>query len=113
MFKTPIGMSPCQLMFFKACKLLIELEHKIYLALRKLNMNLEDTFTLRVEQLQEINEFCFSAYESSALYMERMKRWHDVKIIKRKFKSFDDLLVFNSRYKLFLDMLKIRCLGSL
>ncbi|XP_019237973.1 PREDICTED: uncharacterized protein LOC109218108 [Nicotiana attenuata] len=48
-----------------------------------------------------MEEFRLHAYASAALYKERMKFVHDKKILKRKFKSGDLVLLFNSRIKLF------------
>jgi len=41
------------------------------------------------------------AYESSKIYIERMKRWHDEYINRREFREDDLVFVFNLRLKLF------------
>ena len=39
-FKTPIGMSPYQLVYGKVCHLSIELEYRTYWAIKQLNFNI-------------------------------------------------------------------------
>ena len=41
-YKTPIGMSLFRLIFGKVCHLPVELEHRAYCAIKKLNLSLDE-----------------------------------------------------------------------
>nr|GEU94351.1 reverse transcriptase domain-containing protein [Tanacetum cinerariifolium] len=51
------------------------------------------------------------AYENSLIYKERTKKLHDSKIKNRIFNVGDQVLLFNSRLKIFLEKLKTRWSG--
>ncbi|XP_059310095.1 uncharacterized protein LOC132061269 [Lycium ferocissimum] len=71
-------------------------------------MDWEEATKLRLFQLNEMDEFRYQAYESETLYKERIKQYHDKKILKREFYKGDPVLLFNSRLKLLPGKLKSR-----
>ncbi|GJX16769.1 reverse transcriptase domain-containing protein [Tanacetum coccineum] len=83
-YKTPIGCTPYKLVYGN--------DH------RKL-------------QLNELNELRDQAYENSLIYKERTKKLHDSKIKNRIFNVGDQVLLFNSRLKIFSGKLKTRWSG--
>ncbi|GKA22128.1 reverse transcriptase domain-containing protein [Tanacetum coccineum] len=110
-YKTPIGCTPYKLVYEKACHLPIELEHKAYWALKHANFDLETAGDHRKVQLNELNELRDHAYENSLIYKEKTKRIHDSKIKNRVFNVDDQVLLFNSRLKMFSGKLKSRWSG--
>ncbi|GJT32124.1 reverse transcriptase domain-containing protein [Tanacetum coccineum] len=71
-YKTPIGSTPFRIVYGKACHLPIELD-----------------------------EFWTDAYKHSHSYKERTKCWNYLKIMDKEFQEGEEVLVFNSRFKLF------------
>ncbi|GJX58394.1 reverse transcriptase domain-containing protein [Tanacetum coccineum] len=110
-YKTPIGSTPYKLVYGKACHLPIELEHKAYWALKHANFNLSTAGDHHKVQLNELNELRDRAYENSLIYKEKTKRIHDAKIKNRVFNVGDQVLLFNSRLKMFSGKLKSRWSG--
>nr|GFA81140.1 reverse transcriptase domain-containing protein [Tanacetum cinerariifolium] len=59
----------------------------------------------------QLNELRDQAYENSLIYKERTKKLHDSKIKNRIFNVGNQVLLFNSRLKIFSGKLKTRWLG--
>nr|GEW57252.1 reverse transcriptase domain-containing protein [Tanacetum cinerariifolium] len=105
-YKTPIGCTPYKLVYGKSCHISIELEHRAYWALKHVNFDLKTTGDHRKLPLNELSELCDQAYENSVIYKERTKKLHDSKIKNRIFNVGDQVLLFNSRLKIFSGKLK-------
>ena len=73
-YKTPIGMSPYQLIYGKTCRLPIELEFRAHWAIKKLNMDLHLAGKNHQMQISELEEWKDKAYHSSKIYIQRTKR---------------------------------------
>lgn len=52
-----------------------------------------------------MDEFRHEAYENARIYKEGTKNWHDKHILKHEFKVGKNVLLYNSRLRLFPDKL--------
>ena len=110
-FKTPICLTPYQLIYGKSCHLPVELENKAYWATRALNFDMMKAGKKRLLQLNELDELRMNTYENARLYKDRTKLWHDKHLVKRDFHAGEDVLLYNSRLRLFPSKLKSRWSG--
>lgn len=107
-YKMPIGITPFNLLYGKNCHLPVKMEHK---ALWAVKLFIKMASEKRLIQLEELEEICHVAYESSRIYKEKTKSFHDKKILKREFKVGYQVLLFNWRLRLFLGKLKSKSTG--
>ena len=100
-FKTPIGMFPFMLIYGKPCHLLVELEHRAYWAIKKLNLSLNQAGKERLLQLQELCELQNESYQNAKIYKAKNKAFHDKHTNRKTFHVHDKVWLYNSRIKLF------------
>ena len=75
-------------------------------AIKKLNFDFKMAKEDRLLQLNELEELRNEAYDNARIYKDKTKRWNDQRILRKKFKAGDQVLLFNSRLKLFPGKLK-------
>nr|GEZ44859.1 reverse transcriptase domain-containing protein [Tanacetum cinerariifolium] len=85
-----------------------ENQHKAYWALKHVNFNPKTAGDHRKLQLNELRD---QAYENYLIYKEKTKKLHDSKIKNCIFNVGDQILLFNSRLKIFSRKIKTRWSG--
>jgi len=87
------------------------IEHRDFWALKWLNFDSKASVEQRKIQLNEFQEMRLNAYQSPSLYKERVKAYHDKKLLKRSFEPGQLVLLLNSRLRLFPGKIKSRWSG--
>ncbi|RDX77887.1 hypothetical protein CR513_41907, partial [Mucuna pruriens] len=93
-------MSPYQIIFGKAYNLPMELECKAYWAVKQCNIAYDQAREQRKFQFQELDELRLEAFENARIYKQKVKKFHDHKILRKDFHVGQKVLLFNSRLKL-------------
>jgi hypothetical protein len=106
--KGPLGMSPYCLVYGKPCHLPVEMEHRAYWAIKVFNFDLKEASELRKFQMSELEELRNEAYISTRHYKERMKLFHDKKIVRKTFEPNQTVLLYDSKLHTFSGKLRTR-----
>ena len=104
-------MSPYIIVFEKHCHLSLKLEYKALWVIKKLNCDFQAAKEERLLQMNELEELRNEAYDNARIYKDKTKKWHDQKILRKEFKAGEQVLLYNSKLKLFPRKLKSRWSG--
>jgi hypothetical protein len=96
-----MDMSPYKMVYGKACHLPLELEHKAFWVVRELNRYFKLAGKKGLLDLSSLDEWRNEAYENARLFKEKVKQWHDRRILKREFHVGEKVLLYRSRLRFF------------
>ena len=107
-YKTILSMSPYRLVYGKAYHLPVEIEHKAWWAVKKLNLDMGRAGLKRLLDINVLEELRNDAYLNSKIAKDKLKRWHDQLIARKHFQKGDQVLLYDSKLHLFPGKLKSR-----
>ena len=81
-------------------------------AIKKLNFDFHASKEERLLQMNKLEQLRNEAYDNARIYKDKTKNWHDQKIMRNEFKAREQVLLYNSRLKLFIGKLKSRWSGD-
>jgi hypothetical protein len=89
------------MVYGQACYLPLELEYKAFWAVREFNRYFKLVGKKRLLDLSFLDEWRNEAYENARLFKEKVKQWHDRRILKREFHVGEKILLYRSRLRFF------------
>jgi hypothetical protein len=89
-----MGMSPYKMVYRKACHLPLELEHKAFWEVKDLNRDFKLTDKKKLLDLSSLDEWRNEAYKNARLFKEKVKQWHNKRILKREFHVGEKVLLY-------------------
>ena len=84
------------------------MEHRDYWAIKAFNFDLKEVGDLRKFQMNELEELKNESYISTCHYKERMKLFHDKKIVRKTFEPNQTVILYDSKLHIFSGKLRTR-----
>ena len=91
---------------------LVEIEYKAWWAIKKLNIDWRRVDLKRFLDINKFEELRNYAYVNSKIEKDGLKRWHDIMVVRKIFEKGDQVLLYDSKMRLFPSKLKSRWIGS-